>query len=72
MKPSAAKTSSCSTLDADKREVLVLVELEELSAPEVSELLGVKLNTVYSRLRAARAAFDAALSRHRARLRSKP
>lgn len=42
------------TLDADKREVLVLVDLEGLSVPEVAELVGANLNTVYSRLRAAR------------------
>lgn len=50
-----------------KRTVFVLGELEELSAPEIAEVLGVNLNTVYSRLRAARGDFDAALKRHRAR-----
>jgi RNA polymerase sigma-70 factor (ECF subfamily) len=59
-------------LDLEKREVLILVELEELTAPEVAELTGQNLNTVYSRLRAARTAFDAALSRHRARTRNEP
>ena len=34
-----------------------------MSAPEVAEILGVKLNTVYSRLRLARADFRAALER---------
>lgn len=41
-------------LEPDKREVLVLVDLEGLSVPEVAELVGANLNTVYSRLRAAR------------------
>lgn len=54
-------------LDEPKREMFALVELEELSVPEVAELLGVPLNTAYSRLRAARQAFDAALARHTAR-----
>ncbi|HKE19446.1 MAG TPA: sigma-70 family RNA polymerase sigma factor [Kofleriaceae bacterium] len=54
-------------LDDDKREVFVLIEVEQLSAPEVSELLGVNLNTVYSRLRAARMAFERELAARRAR-----
>ncbi len=54
-------------LDDDKREVLVLAELEELPIREMAEALGLKLNTAYSRLRLARADFDEALARHRAR-----
>ena len=54
-------------LDHDKREVLVLAQLEELSAPEIAECLGLNVNTVYARLRAARQAFDAAHARYRAR-----
>lgn len=54
-------------LDEDKRVVFVLAELEQMSAPEIAEAVGVKLNTVYSRLRAARGAFDAAVKRERAR-----
>jgi RNA polymerase sigma-70 factor (ECF subfamily) len=54
-------------LDDDQREVFVLAELEELTVPEIAEILGVKLNTVYSRLRLARAAFSDAVARHRAR-----
>ncbi|MCB9591045.1 MAG: RNA polymerase sigma factor [Polyangiaceae bacterium] len=53
-------------LDDPKREVFVLAELEEFSAPEIAEALGVNLNTVYSRLRAARSEMDAALKRVRA------
>lgn len=52
-------------LDADKRAVFVLAELEQMSAPEIAEALSVNLNTVYSRLRAARKAFDEALRLHR-------
>ncbi|HKP56352.1 MAG TPA: sigma-70 family RNA polymerase sigma factor [Polyangiales bacterium] len=36
------------------RDAYVLVELEELSAPEIAALLDVPLNTVYSRVRLAR------------------
>jgi RNA polymerase sigma-70 factor (ECF subfamily) len=54
-------------LDDAPRAVFVLAELEEMTAPEISAALGVNLNTVYSRLRAARRDFDAALARHRAR-----
>ncbi len=53
-------------LDEDKRAVFVLAEIEGLRAPEIAEALGLKLNTVYSRLRAARALFNRALARHRA------
>jgi len=55
------------TLDDDRREVLVLAELEELPAPDIAEATGTNLNTVYTRLRAARADFRAALARHRQR-----
>jgi RNA polymerase sigma-70 factor, ECF subfamily len=53
-------------MDDDQREVFVLAELEELSAPEIAEILNVKLNTIYSRLRLARDAFAKAAARHRA------
>lgn len=53
-------------LDADKRDVFVMAEVAKLSAPEIAETLGVKLNTVYSRLRAARKQFEALLEKHRA------
>jgi RNA polymerase sigma-70 factor (ECF subfamily) len=52
------------SLDDDKRAVFILAELEQMSAPEIAEALGVKLNTVYSRLRAARQAFHALLGQH--------
>jgi RNA polymerase sigma-70 factor (ECF subfamily) len=55
------------TLDEDQREVFILCELEQLSAPEVASALDLNLNTVYSRLRAARQAFDAGLKRVRSR-----
>jgi len=55
-----------SQLDEDKRETFVLAEIEQLTAPEIAEALGLKLNTVYSRLRAARQSFEQALHRFRA------
>jgi RNA polymerase sigma-70 factor, ECF subfamily len=54
-------------LDEPKREVFTLVELEEMTVPEVAEALDIPLNTAYSRLRAARQAFETALARHEAR-----
>jgi RNA polymerase sigma-70 factor (ECF subfamily) len=54
-------------LSEPKRAAFVLSELEELSVPEIAEALGENLNTVYSRVRAARAEFDTALRRERAR-----
>ena len=54
-------------LDEPKREVFMMVELDELTVPEVAEILQIPLNTAYSRLRAARRAFERALTRHSAR-----
>jgi RNA polymerase sigma-70 factor (ECF subfamily) len=48
-------------LPVELRELLVLVELEGYSVPEVSEATGVNLNTLYTRLRAARSRFEALL-----------
>jgi RNA polymerase sigma-70 factor (ECF subfamily) len=54
-------------LDDEKREVFVLAHLEEMTAPEIADILGENVNTVYSRLRAAKEQFEAALERQRAR-----
>jgi RNA polymerase sigma-70 factor (ECF subfamily) len=54
------------SLDREKRELLVLAEFEELTMPEISAAMGLKLNTAYSRLRLARRAFDEGLAHHRA------
>jgi RNA polymerase sigma-70 factor (ECF subfamily) len=59
-------------LDDDKREVFVLAELEQMTVPEIADAIGANVNTVYSRLRAARAAFEAAVQRHRARQGGRP
>jgi RNA polymerase sigma-70 factor, ECF subfamily len=51
-------------LDDDKRAIFVLVELEQMSVREAAEALGVNYNTAFSRLRAARAAFETAVAEH--------
>jgi RNA polymerase sigma-70 factor, ECF subfamily len=54
-------------LDEPKREVFMMAELDELTVPEIAEILELPLNTAYSRLRGARHAFEEALARHSAR-----
>lgn len=60
------------TLNGDQREVFVMAEVEGFSAPEIAEVLGINLNTVYSRLRLARKHFERALAQHDARSRGEP
>lgn len=58
-----------SGMNEERREVLVLSEIEELTAPEIALALQVNVNTVYWRLRTARKEFERALLRrqsHRA------
>lgn len=50
-------------MELDLRVVLVLYELEELTSPEIAELIGVPLGTVASRLRRARQDFEARIAR---------
>jgi RNA polymerase sigma-70 factor (ECF subfamily) len=54
------------TLDDEKRAILVLVDVEQLSVPQAAEALGVNLNTAYWRLRNARKRLERALARMRA------
>jgi len=54
------------TLDEEKREVFVLVELEGMSVAELARGLRVNENTLYARLRAARQQFNEAVGRHQA------
>ena len=56
-----------SELDESKREVFVLSEIEGITAPEMAAALEIPVNTAYSRLRAARQAFEQAMARHEAR-----
>lgn len=53
-------------LDANKRTVFVLAELEGVKVPEISRILGVNPRTVHSRLRLARESFGSALKRMQA------
>jgi RNA polymerase sigma-70 factor (ECF subfamily) len=58
-------------LDDDKREAFVLSQVEQRTAPEIAEITGLPLNTVYSRVRAAKAAFQAEVARLELILRGK-
>jgi RNA polymerase sigma-70 factor (ECF subfamily) len=51
------------TIEVGRRAVLVLHEIEEMTAPEIAQVLGIPLNTVYSRLRVARVELEDALAR---------
>ena len=54
-------------LDESKRLVFVLAELEQLTLVEIGEVVGANPNTVATRLRAARQAFEKALARFQTR-----
>lgn len=53
-------------LDEDKRRIFELADIEGVSVPEAARLCGIKLNTAYSRLRAARQRFQRAVDALRA------
>jgi RNA polymerase sigma-70 factor (ECF subfamily) len=53
-------------LDEPKREIFVMVEVLEMTVPEVVQALEIPLNTAYSRLRLARQSFEEVLARHEA------
>ena len=55
--------AALSTIDLTRRAVLVLHEIEEMTAPEIAQVLAIPLNTVYSRLRVARGELEQALTR---------
>jgi RNA polymerase sigma-70 factor, ECF subfamily len=52
-------------LGEDQRNVFILAELEQMTAPEIAAALDVKLNTVYSRLRVAREKLAEYLATHK-------
>jgi len=54
-------------LDIDKRAVFVLHDLDDTPVPEIARVLGIAEGTAYSRLRAARAEFTAAVRRAQGR-----
>jgi RNA polymerase sigma-70 factor, ECF subfamily len=49
------------TLDLGRRAVVVLHEIEQMTAPEIARALDIPVNTVYSRLRVGRAELERAL-----------
>jgi RNA polymerase sigma-70 factor (ECF subfamily) len=51
------------TMDLDARAILTMHDLDDTPAPEIATVLGIPVNTVYSRLRLARAKFTRA-ARH--------
>lgn len=55
-------TLAIDALDAGQREVLVLRDVEGLTAPEVAEVLGIRVDAVKSRLHRARVAVRARLA----------
>ena len=70
---SAAKAEAVRTLHSvldampdDRREVFVLSELEQMTVPEIAQAVGANVNTVASRLRAARVDFERGAARARA------
>lgn len=54
-------------VELERRAVLILCEIEGLRVTEISKILGLPLNTTYSRLRLARREFNAAVVRLQAR-----
>ena len=53
-------------LDEDKRTLLILSELEQWTLREIAELFGSNTNTIHSRVRAAKRAFEEAYARSQA------
>jgi RNA polymerase sigma-70 factor (ECF subfamily) len=50
----------------DRREVFILADLEQMTVGDIAAAVHANPNTIYSRLRAARADFDRAVIRLRA------
>src|SRR6478609_321544 len=62
----ALARAALEALSDEQREVFVLARVEQMSAPEISSVVEIPLNTVYSRLRAARLAFEGEVARLKA------
>jgi RNA polymerase sigma-70 factor, ECF subfamily len=54
-------------MDEDKRTMFMMTELEGMSVPEAAAVVGVNVNTAYTRVRSARALVQRAIDRHVAR-----
>ncbi len=59
-------------LDEGRRAVFILSELEQMPVKDIADALSTNVNTIYSRVRAARKSFAEALARHLARTRNSP
>jgi RNA polymerase sigma-70 factor (ECF subfamily) len=59
-------------LTVEKRALMVMFEIDELSCEEIAEMLGVPVGTVYSRLHSARRAFQKCVTRFQARAKGAP
>jgi RNA polymerase sigma-70 factor (ECF subfamily) len=59
-------------LSEDQRKLIVLSELEQWTLREVAEFFGTNINTVHTRLRAAKQRFAKAYARARAKLGDEP
>jgi RNA polymerase sigma-70 factor (ECF subfamily) len=55
--------AALAAIDIGRRAVLVLHEIEEMTAREIAQVLAIPLNTVYSRLRVGRIELEQALAR---------
>ena len=47
------------------RDVFIMSQVEGIGAPDIAEVLELKLNTVYSRIRTVRTKFERAVERRR-------
>jgi RNA polymerase sigma-70 factor (ECF subfamily) len=54
-------------MELEERALFVMFEIDEVPCEQIAEMLGVPVGTVYSRLHAARKAFQSALRRFEAR-----
>lgn len=54
-------------MDADKRMMFMLTQVEGMSIPEAAAVVDVNVNTAYARARVARELVQKAIARHRAR-----
>ena len=63
-RPCSRLDAALASIDLGRRAVLVLHEIEEMTAREIAQVLAIPLNTVYSRLRVGRIELEQALARH--------
>jgi RNA polymerase sigma-70 factor (ECF subfamily) len=64
---SLALPDESAELDEEQRDIVILADLEECTAPEIASMLDCNVNTVYSRLRIGRAKLRSAFERSRTR-----